>query len=55
MTTRPPLKWKAFLVFLGPMMASNILQGLSVAFNAMLAMQTAYYRLVWQHQPVRRL
>ena len=26
-----------------------------VAFTAMLVMQTAYYRLVWQHQPVRRL
>ena len=33
MTTRPPLMWKAFLVFLGPMMASNILQGLSGTIN----------------------
>jgi putative MATE family efflux protein len=33
MSTRPPLMWKAFLVFLGPMMASNILQGLSGTIN----------------------
>jgi putative MATE family efflux protein len=26
-----------------------------VAFTAMLVMQTAYYRLVWQHKPIRRL
>ncbi len=26
-----------------------------VAFTAMLLMQTAYYRLVWQHKPIRRL
>jgi putative MATE family efflux protein len=26
-----------------------------VAFTAMLAMQSAYYRLVWRHRPVRRL
>ena len=26
-----------------------------VAFLAMLAMQTAYYRLVWKHKPIRRM
>jgi Na+-driven multidrug efflux pump len=26
-----------------------------VAFLAMLAMQTAYYRLVWRKKPIRRL
>ena len=26
-----------------------------IAFSAMLAMQTAYYRLVWRKKPVRRL
>jgi Na+-driven multidrug efflux pump len=26
-----------------------------VAFMAMLAMQTAYYRLVWRKKPIRRL
>ncbi len=33
MTTRPPLMWKAFLVFLGPTMASNTLKGLSGTIN----------------------
>jgi Na+-driven multidrug efflux pump len=26
-----------------------------VAFLAMLAMQSAYYQLVWKHKPIRRI
>ncbi len=46
-----PVAW----VLSGPYGLSGIWAAYPVAFLAMLAMQTTYYRMVWRKKPIRRL